>query len=217
MRKLKTVLIIIFSIIAVSILIYFLPIEGLATRIPFFNRFYTNTILEVITINGKAKVTIDGKEYGETPLTINELTPGEYTVELDRISDSESFYQKQTLSIRLTKNTTSRIEIEIGPAGILHGAILYYTPQNNLDKMAGSLSVLCDVENSKIYLDGEYIKQAPVIAQSRTAKEYQLEVVSDGYETLEIPILIEEGYLLNVKTYLFPIPIIFETIENAEG
>jgi hypothetical protein len=217
MKKLKTVLAIIFSIIVVSILIYFLPTEGLATRIPFFNRFYTNTILEVITINGKANVKINGKEYGETPLTINELTPGEYTVELDRISDSETFYQKQTLTIKLTKNTTSRIEVEIGPAGILHGAILYYTSQNNLNKNEGSLSVLCDVENSKIYLDGEYVKQTPVIAKPMTAKEYQLEILADGYESLDIPVLIEDGYLLNVKTYLFPIPIIFDTTENVEG
>jgi hypothetical protein len=215
MKKLKTALIVVISIIAISILIYFLPTQGVASKIPFLNRFYTNTILEVITINGKAEVSIDGTEYGETPVTINELSPGEYTVVLDRISDSEDFYKKQTLNVKLTKNTTSRIEMEIGPAGILHGAILYYTPQNNLDQRKGSLSVLCDVEDSKVYLDEEYLKRAPVIANPMTAKEYDLEITADGYESLDIPILIEEGYLLNVKTYLFPIPIIFDTADNG--
>jgi hypothetical protein len=215
MKKFKTVLIIILSIIAVSILIYFIPTEGLASKVPFLNRFYTNTILEIITINGKAKVTIDGEEYGETPLTINELSPGDYTVELERISDSVDFYNKQTLNVKLTKNTTSRIEIEIGPAGILHGAILYYSPQNNLDRNEGSLSVLCDVEDSKVYLDGEYLKQAPVIADSMNAKGYDLQLGAEGHEDLDIPILIEEGYLLNVKAYLFPIPIIFDTVDNG--
>jgi hypothetical protein len=214
MKKFKTVLIIILSIIVLSIIIYFVPTEGLASRIPFFNRFYTNTILEVLTINGKAKVTINGTDYGETPLTINELAPGDYTVELERISDSENFYQKETLGIKLTKNTTSRIEVEIGPAGILHGAVLYYTPQNNLDKNKGSLSILCDVENSKVYLDGEYIKQTPIIADILNAKEYNLEILADSYESLDMPVLIEDGYLLNVKTYLFPIPIIFEGTNN---
>ena len=214
MKKLKTVLVIISSIIAISILIYFIPSDGLASHIPFLNRFYTNTILEVIAINGKAKVTIDGVEYGETPVTINELSPGDYTIELERIGNTETFYRKHTLSVKLTKNTTSRIEIEIGPAGILHGAILYYTPQNNLSAREGSISVLSDVEDSKIYLDEEYIKQAPVIAHKLTAKEYELEVVADGYEALTMPVLIEDGYLLNVKSYLFPIPIIFESQEN---
>ena len=216
MKKFKTTLIIIISIITLSIIIYFLPLDGIASKIPFFNRFYTNTILEIITINGKATVSINGEDYGQTPLTINELSPGEYTVELEKISDSENFYKKQTLNIKLTKNTTSRVEIEIGPAGILHGAILYYTPQGSLDKDKGALSVLCDIKDSKIYIDGEYIKKAPIIANKLKAKEYELEVVADSYEKLIIPILIEDGYLLNVKSFLFPIPIIFETEIDAQ-
>ena len=214
MKKFKTVLIVILAIVATSILIYFLPTDGLVNNIPLLNQLYRNTTLEVITINGKAKVYIDEEEYGETPLTINDLTPGEYNIELEKISDSENFYQKQSFTVNLTKNTTSRVELEIGPAGILHGAILYYTPQNNLDRNVGGLSVLCDIENSKIYLDGEYVKKSPLIAKILTAKEYELEIVADNYDTLTIPILIEDGYLLNVKTYLFPIPITFESTNN---
>lgn len=215
MKKIKAVPIVVLATVVISILLYFLPSEGLASRLPFLNRFYTNTILEIITINGKAKVSIDGQDYGETPVTINELSPGDYTVELEKISSVDGFYKKETFNVKLSKNTTSRVEMEIGPAGIIHGAILYYSPQNSLNDMQGTLSVLSDVEDSKIYLDGEYIKKAPVIAHNLTAKEYELEVKSEGYETLTIPILIEEGYLLNVKTYLFPIPIIFDTVDNG--
>ena len=215
MKKLKTVPIVILVIIVISILVYFLPTDDLASRIPFLNRFYTNTTLEIITIKGKAKVSIDGKDYGETPVTINELTPGDYTVKLERISDSKSFYKTQTLTIKLTKNTTSRIEIEIGPAGILHGALLYYSPQSSLDENQGSLSILSEVKDSKVYLDEEYIKKTPIISKKLTAKEYELEISSDGYESIKIPILIEEGNLLNIKTYLFPIPINFDTVDNG--
>ena len=214
MRKLKTTLIIIFSIIALSILIYFLPPEGLISKIPFINRFYSNTVLEIISINGKTKVSINGKDYGETPLTINDLNQGDYTVELERVSDTENFYKKQTFNIQLSKNTTSRIEIEIGPAGILHGSILYYTPQSNLDRNSGTLSVLCDIDESKVYLDRDYVKQTPLIAKELSAKEYDLEVSATNYENLEIPILIENGYLLNVKVFLFPIPVTFITTTN---
>ena len=215
MKKLKTVLAIILAILAISALVYFLPTEGLGSKLPFLKRFYTNTTLEVIAINSKSRVKINGKEYGETPVTINELNPGDYTVELERISNTEDFYEPQTLTVKLTKNTTSRVEIEIGPAGILHGTVLYYTSQDRLDKNKGSLSVLCDVKDSKIYLDEKYLKKAPVIAETLDSKEYELEIVSENYETLKIPILVEEGYLLNVKSYLFPIPIIFEDSDNA--
>ena len=216
MKKFKTVPVVILAIIAISILIYFLPTDGIINKIPLLDQLYRNTTLEVITINGKAKVYIDSEEYGETPLTINDWAPGEYNIELEKISDSENFYQKQSFTVNLTKNTTSRIELEIGPAGILHGAILYYTPQNNLDKNSGELSVLCDIEDSKVYLDGEYIKKSPVIAKVLTTKEYELEVTADNYDTLTLPVLVEDGYLLNVKTYLFPIPITFESSNNNE-
>ena len=215
MKKFKTVLIIISVIIAISVLIYFLPTDNIANKIPLLNRLYKNTVLEVVTINGKATVYINDAEYGETPLTVNDLAPGEYNIELEKISNSEDFYEKETFTIKLTKNTTSRLEVEIGPAGILHGAILYYTEQNNLDKNIGEISVLCDVEDSKVYLDNEYIKKAPVIAKSTTAKEYELEITADNYDTLTIPILIEDGYLLNVKAYLFPVPINFEITDDV--
>lgn len=215
MKKVKTALIIILLILIASSLFYFLPTNGLISQLPFVNRFYTNTTLEVITINGKAKVQIDGQDYGETPIMVDQLSPGDYTIELERISETDNFYKPQTLNVKLTKNTTSRVEVEIAPAGMIHGAILYYTQQNTLEKERGLLSVLSEVEGSKIYLDGEYIKQTPIVAYSTNSKEYQLEVAAQGYETLEIPILVEEGYLLNVKTYLLPIPIIFDTTDNG--
>jgi hypothetical protein len=214
MKNFKTALLITALVLLISIVIYFIPSDGIVSRIPFLNRFYSNTVLEIVSINGKSKVSIDGKEYGETPLTINELNQGEYTVELERISDTEDFYNKQTFNIKLSKNTTSRIEIEIGPAGILHGSVLYYTPQSGLDKNKGSLSVLCDNLNAKIYLDNEYVKPVPLVGEILNSKEYNLKVSSNNYEDLEIPILIQDNYLLNVKVFLFPIPVNFETIEN---
>ncbi len=214
MKKLKTALMILLGIIAISTIIYFLPLDNITSRIPFLNRFYSNTILEIVSINGKAKVTIDGTQYGETPLTINELDQGDYAVTLERISETSDFYEPQVFTIKLTKNTTSRMEIEIGPAGIVHGSILYYTQQNGLDKDKGSVSVLCETESSKIYLDTEYVKETPLVARELQPKEYDLEVKATNYDPLKVPILIRNGYLLNIKTYLFPIPVNFENIKN---
>lgn len=214
MNKIKTVLIIFLAIVVVSILLNFLPTQDLGSRIPFLNRFYTNTILEIITINGKAEVKIDGKDYGETPLTVTNLPQGDYTVELNRISDLDDFYKRQTFNVKLTKNTTSRLEVEIGPSGITHGSLLYYTPLLNLSKGVGTLSILSDVPKSRVYIDGEYIEQTPVIARQLETGEYELEISVERYESLEIPFLIEEGYLLNIRSYLFPIPVNLDIITN---
>ncbi|MCD4811061.1 PEGA domain-containing protein [bacterium] len=213
MKNFKTAILITTTLLALSVLIYFLPTDGLINKLPIINRFYNNTTLEIISINGKAKVSIDNVEYGETPLTINDLDQGEYTVTLERISNTETFYNKQTFNIKLTKNTTSRIEIEIGPAGILHGSILYYTPQNN-KRNTGTLSILCDVDTSKIYIDDEYVKQTPLTKHELPVKEYDLQIITNNYETLDLPILIENGYMLNIKAYLFPIPVNFDNAND---
>lgn len=211
MKKIKPALIIILSILAVSILIYFIPTEKIIGNLPFINRFYNNTTLEVVSINGKANIKIDGKEYGETPITINDLPEGKYTVEVQRISETEDFYIPHTFTLPLTRNTTSRIEIEIGPGSALHGNILYYTAVNSKD-LQGSITVLSEAQNSKIYIDDQYVKDAPIISHSLEPREYELKVVAPDFEELSKPVIIREGYLLNVKAFLFPIPVNFNIV-----
>jgi hypothetical protein len=213
MKKIKPALIIIFSVLAISILIYFVPIDKIIGNLPFINRFYVNTILEVVSINGKANVVINGKEYGETPVTVYDLPEDQYTVEIERISDTADFYNSHTFTLPLTRNTTSRIEIEIGPGDILHGNILYYTSVNSKD-LQGTITVLSEAPDSKVYLNDEYVKDVPLISHILNPGEYDLKIVAPNYEELSKPIIVREGYLLNVKAFLFPIPINFNVVES---
>ena len=73
MKKIKTAIIIIVSIVVLSVLFYFFPPSKLIGKLPFLNRFYNNTTLEVVVQNGKAKVQINEKDEGETPVTIEDL------------------------------------------------------------------------------------------------------------------------------------------------
>ena len=106
-----------------SVFFYFVPINKIIGSLPIIKRFYNNTTLEIVLQNGKAKIWIDGKEYGETPQEIENLREGEYTIELEKIASKDTFYKKQTFKIPLYKNTSSRIDLEIGPENILHGSI----------------------------------------------------------------------------------------------
>ena len=121
-------LIIIVFVLTLSVLLYFIPINRLIGKLPFINQFYNNTTLEILTKRGKARVWVNEKDYGETPTTIENLPEGTYLIELEKIEEGNSFYEKQTFQIELTRNTSARVDLEIGPDNLLHGIILYYTP-----------------------------------------------------------------------------------------
>jgi len=149
MGKNKTALIIIVSVFLLSVLLYFLPINRLVGSLPFIKEFYNNTTLEILTNKGKARIWIDGKDYGETPATIDNLPEGTYLVELEKIEDGSSFYERQSLQVELIRNTSARIDLEIGPDNLLHGSILYYTPVRTSSR-EGFLTVISDAPLSPI-------------------------------------------------------------------
>lgn len=214
MTNSKKLLFIILGIFLLSVLLYFLPLNSLLGKIPILDRFYNNTSLEIVTQKGKAKVWIDGKDYGETPTTVQDLPEGSYLVELEKISDEKFFYEKQSIQITLTRNTSARIDLEIGPQNILHGVIIYYTPiKTSSDN--GMLTVISNVDGAKVFLDKEFLKASPVSNLSLRENQYQVKVTAEGHEEIDVPIVISKNYSLNLKTYHFPIPTTFDTLEEA--
>jgi len=206
MKSLKTAIILISIILLISVLIYFLPIENIFARLPLINTFYTNTTLEIVTPNGKSDIFIDGKEYGQTPNNIYNLVEGKYTVTLKR-SEDESFYKPQNFDINLTKNTTSRINIEIGPDSNISGTVLYYT--SNILSNKGKISITSNADNSKVYLNDEYLNLTPITDLDLNEGEYNIDITANGYETVSTPIIVRNGHVINIKAYLLPIPITY--------
>lgn len=215
MNNKKTALIIIVSIIAISILIYFLPIDRIIGSLPIINRFYNNTTIEIVLKNGVANIWVDGKEYGQTPQNIENLPEGEYLIELQKIAEGETFYKKQSFSLDIEKNTTSRIDLEIGPEDVISGSIITYSSVPKISSSEGFLTITSNVQNAKIYIDGEFQKIAPITGLRLTDSQYQIKITADGYEDIEIPVIVRKGYLLNLKTYSFPIPVSFDNTEST--
>ena len=211
--KNKTALIIIIFVLGLSILLYFLPVNRLIGRLPYINQFYNNTTLEISTKRGLARVWIDGEDYGQTPTTIENLPEGTYLVELERIEQGDSFYERQSFQVELTRNTSARIDIEIGPENLLHGTILYYTPVRTSSN-EGFLTIVSDVDDARIFVDGEFIRVTPITNLSLGENQYEIRVLAPGHEDVEIPVLIRDNYSLNLKTFHFPIPVLFDTLEQ---
>jgi hypothetical protein len=216
MKKTKTALMIVISILVLSILFYFVPFNTILGNIPLIKNIYNNTTLSINTKGGDANVTINGKEYGKTPLETNDLAGGEYTIILSKVSESEDFYQDHSFDIYLTQNTESRIDIEIGPNDLLLGTVLYYTSIPKGTSNTGLLTITSSPLKAQITLDGEILSTTPLSGYQLTKGQYTVKISKDGYEEVEAPVIIREGYHLNVKAFLFPIPLTLETLENEE-
>jgi len=216
MKILKTAKIIILSIfvvLAISFAIYFIPFRDIFARIPYINSLYNNTSLTVSSKNGVANVKINDKEYGKTPLEIKDLVPGEYTITMNRITESDSFYQEKKLSIDISNDTEAIVDIEIGPNDVTHGYYLYYKPAPRVGNK-GYLTINSHIGEVDIFLDEDFLNKSPINTQILTAKEYKLKVTKTGYETLEIPIIIRDGYNLNCNIYLMRKPINIEIVNE---
>ena len=209
MKKLKTAILIFLSVLFFSALFFFFPPKKLIGQLPFLNRFYNNTSLEIMTQRGKAKVWINEKDYGETPVTVQDLPEGDYLVEMEKIAPEDAFYKKHSFNIELTKNTTARMDIEIGPEDLLHGSILYYSSMKT-SQGKGYLTVTSNTNDSKIYVNGEFTNRASLTNIELEKGEQKIKVENDGYIGIELPVNIRENYQLNLKIYQLPIPISLE-------
>jgi hypothetical protein len=134
-------------------------------------------------------------------------------VELQKVVEEEAFYKKHSFQIELTRNTSARIDLEIGPEDLLHGAILYYTPIRTTSD-EGFLTVISDVDDSRVFLDGEFLKVSPITNLGLRESQYEIKVLAPGHEEIVVPVLLRNNYVLNLKTFHFPIPVEFETIET---
>jgi hypothetical protein len=210
MKKWKTALIITLSVIVISLFLFFFPPDRVLSHIPILKSFYQNTTLEIATPYGKSSVKINGKEYGETPLNVQSLVAGEYEVEITKISQTEGFYRPQTFKILVTKNSISRINMEIGPDDNLYGTILYYTQNSVTNRGKGTVTITSNATDSKVHMNKEFLKSTPITNLETNVGEYNLSITAKDYVDIEFPIIIREGYTLNVKTYLLPIPVNFE-------
>jgi hypothetical protein len=194
--------------------LYFLPLSKILSNLPLIKSFYNNTSIEIITEKGKAQVSINNKDYGQTPTTVENLPEGKYTIELRKIADDNTFYEKQIFEIEIAKNTSARIDLEIGPESILNGTILYYTSVPHTSAGKGLVTVTSSAADAKVYIDKEYTGNAPISNLEMKDNQYQVKVSATGYEDIEIPVFVRTGYQLNLKTYHFPIPVNFDTVTN---
>jgi hypothetical protein len=209
MKKLKTAIIVLLVLLLIALGYFFIPVDKILGNLPLLKELYNNTSIIVNSRNGKAEVIINGKNYGETKVELSGLQEGQYDIVLKRVSENVDFYKTRNYKIDLPRNTQAIIDLEIGPADATSGYILYYTQSPATDG-SGYITIQNTPEDASVFLDGEFLAKTPINAYTLKEKDYQVKISATGYEDLTFPIVVREGYNLNVRSYLFPVPINIE-------
>ncbi len=198
----------------VSIFIFSLPNNELLSKIPFLKNSFSTGNLSVLSANGVSLIEIDEKYVGETPLELDDLTSGIHKVKLTRKTSSEdSFYDSNFFYVSIEPQTEAIVNVEIAPNGYLSGYVIYYE-EAEIENGFGTFSVNGSPSDLNIKLEGESIGVIPYFSDKLQNGEYRIKFHSDQYESIEVPIIIENGFNLNISVYLLPKPLIIEKITN---
>lgn len=154
----------------------------------------TNSALTVNSTGGKAEVYLDDEKIGETPFSTENLSPGDYSLEVKRVTEKDDFYTTITKQVHIESNTRTLLEVEIGPSLQFSSYSLIYFRQNESDET--SLYIDTAIENATVTIDGDSYTTSPVILEDVSPKEYNLKVSATGYEDQEISIIARKGYTL---------------------
>ncbi|GAB4112813.1 MAG: PEGA domain-containing protein [Candidatus Caldatribacteriota bacterium] len=141
-----------------------------------------------------AKVYLDNKYTGVTPLSIDRVNSGQHKIKLQLEG-----YQDWDSNIFVTSNQTVSISADMIPL-----------PQY------GSISLYCNQGNAKIYLDGDY-QRTTYANQSVEIKNvkpgyHQITIAKDGYQEWSSNIMVNPNQAASISVNLIPLPSQFGSI-----
>lgn len=208
--KLLIIIGIFITLLIISVVLIFVRPKNFLSELPWINNYYSNSKLTVSSRTGILEVIVDDESFGDTPIESVELTEGKHEIKVRKIDSSGAQqFPESTFYVDLYKGTESVIDIEILPDGKYAGFILYYTKAPDSDNGKGFLTYSGTPTNANITLSGEVIEADKLKNYSINSGDYLMKINAQGYESIEIPLVIREGFNLNLKTQLMPIPINF--------
>lgn len=147
----------------------------------------------------RLNVSVDDKNVGSTPLELSGIAEGEKVMLL---SDGRNSYQ---MKVNLSGGTLTVVNWGLGPTGIFsEGEVLWF--EKGQPRGTAPLLVIADPESVEVRLDDVLIGNAPLVNRDLSAGEHTLKISKEGYKERLISINLQEGYKLNVKAKLFPLP-----------
>lgn len=156
-----------------------------------------------VTSNIKAKVLLNGKVIGTTPLcrceTDETIDTGLYTLQLIPEGNSQSY----TAKIKIINGVLTAVDRTFLPGSYASSYTLY------LEKIRGNdpeLFVSSVPDGSLVSLDGNDIGVTPNTVKQISASEHEIELQKSGYGKKTIRVRTVSGYRLIVEAILGTVP-----------
>jgi hypothetical protein len=165
-----------------------------------------------VTSNVKAKVLLNGKEIGATPLCKCEeerIDEGNYTVQIIP-DDSSNTY---TVKVKVGKNVLTAVDRTFLPGSYASSHTLY------LEKILSSepqLFVSSLPNGALVALDGNDEGVTPLLEKKVSASEHEIELQKGGYGKKTIRVRTVPGYKLIVEAVLGTLPSANEDLPGNE-
>jgi len=154
-----------------------------------------------ITANPQAKVFLNGKSFGKTPLCLCEQSTmipiGNYSLRLMPIDSSIQTYEE---NITINPSVLTVVDRTFGDIGKSTGWIITLSP--NKDTVATKLVVESIPLNSDVSVDSNPSGQTPLSIDQITESDHNIVISKMGYDQKTIPIHTRKGYTLDVLAYL---------------
>lgn len=202
MKKLHRITLFTVIIVTIAVLTALLRPWQYYTNLPLLE---SGTALTVNSPLGKAEIYLDGKKIGETPYSSENLSSGDYSLEIRRISAEPDFYQPVIKQIHLEPKTRTFIEAEIGPGVQFSSVVLMYYTRNSTDR--SSVYIDTTPKGSSITIDETKFGESPVANNELAPGKHTISVNRVGYEELETVIIARKGYTLIAEFQLMAQPI----------
>ena len=132
--------------------------------------------LTVVTVPDKARVYINGEPRGESPLTLEDLRPGAYSVRVTKRGHADA---QRTVRVDRGEEVIEELELE---------------------RNSGTLQIVTRPAGVRVNIDGEYMgtTTVPEGRSDRVSLPLQVEMLSRGSHTLQ---LVREGYTFENKRF----------------
>jgi hypothetical protein len=146
----------------------------------------------------KAKIFIDDEFIGESPLTNEDIKPGEHKISVR--SDSNN-YETSILFIPNAQVTLTR-NLGVSPT-FSSGGNVWFEQKNGTT----ILRVVSDPDQASVFVDGTEVGKTPFSSTSITAGDYDIKIEKPGYRPASQRVKISTDATLNLAFTLFPIPV----------
>lgn len=168
--------------------------------------------IQVDSFPSEAEVILEGKEVGKTPLTLSNLMPGIYSLELKSTQNSVDDWQGK---VEVAPGKQSFFLRNLGPKPYFSsGSFLMYSSKEKGTE--GGLTVTSSPSEARVWLKGKLLGTTPLVLDSFEEGVCQLEVEKDGYLYFSFDLTQELDYWTQISVDLALDPLSKLELVDAE-